>query len=187
MTFVKIKNFWYKEVKYKENQDLETYKYLAWIDILHYQTLAHRLINNPDLYEQMTKNMNTVQEDLKENKILYINKYGAYYPFTNQTEIEDFDFSNTRPYLENEGLTGWLDSKGIFYECNYGAHSYCLDFFNIEKENAIYFACAQDTFGDLFESVTMDGNKLTKEQDEWLNQNFFALSEKQQDIVKTFS
>ena len=105
---------------------------------------------------------------------------------TDNDEIEDWDYSDQRPFIENEGLCGWLSEDGKFYETVYGAHSEILSIYEDEIKNAIYFSYGKDVYNELFEMVIKNTDSLSKEQEEWINNNYFALSEKQQEIVKGF-
>ena len=59
-------------------------------------------------------------------------------------------------------------------------------FYENEIKNAIYFSYGKDVYNELFEMVIKNTDSLSKEQEEWINNNYFALSEKQQEIVKGF-
>lgn len=61
-----------------------------------------------------------------------------------------------------------------------------LNIYENEIKNAIYFSYGKDVYNELYEMVIKNTDSLSKKQEEWLNANYFALSEKQQDIVKGF-
>lgn len=58
-----------------------------------------------------------------------------------------------------------------------------LSIYENEIKNAIYFSYGKDVYNELFVKNT---DSLSKEQEKWINNNYFALSEKQQEIVKGF-
>lgn len=145
-----------------------------------------RLANNIDLLERMLSKLPKMEDELRTHKTLYVNKVGGFFKKTDNDEIEDWDYSDTRPFVENEGLCGWLSEDGKFYETVYGAHSEILSIYENEIKNAIYFSYGKDVYNELFEMVIKNTDSLSKEQEEWLNANYFALSEKQQEIVKGF-
>ena len=145
-----------------------------------------RLANNIDLLERMLSKLPKMEDELRNHKTLYVNKVGGFFMKTDNDEIEDWDYSDTRPFVENEGLCGWLSEDGKFYETVYGAHSEVLNIYENEIKNAIYFSYGKDVYNELFEMVIKNTDSLSKEQEKWLNANYFALSEKQQEIVKGF-
>lgn len=94
-----------------------------------------------------------------------------------------------RPYEPNEGLTGWLDVDGTFYECLYGMHAETLDYFKLNKlhkdrSEPVYFASSKDLFGDQFDSVEISSD-LTEDQFDWIRENFFALSDAQRRQIES--
>lgn len=186
MTYVKINGNWFKELEFKENYSKEEKFYLDYLDLIHKKNLMIRLANNISLLERMLDKMPTMEEELKTHKTIYVNKVGGFFFKTDNDEIEDWEHSDQRPFVENEGLCGWLSADGKFYESVYGAHSEILNLYDSEIKNAIYFSYGKDVYNELFEMVIKNTDDLTKEQEEWLNANYFALSEKQQEIVKGF-
>lgn len=186
MTYVKINGNWFKEVQFKEEYSKEEKLYLKYIDLIHTKNLMIRLANNIDLLERMLYKMPTMEEELRNHKTLYVNKVGGFFKRAKNDEIEDWDYSDQRPFIENEGLCGWLSEDGKFYESVYGAHSEVLNLYFPKIKNGIYFSYGKDVNNELFEMVIKNTNGLTKEQEEWINNNYFALSEKQQEIVKGF-
>lgn len=61
-----------------------------------------------------------------------------------------------------------------------------LNIYENEIKNTIYFSYGTDVYNELYEMVVKNTDRLSKEQEEWLNANYFSLSEKQQEIVKGF-
>lgn len=134
----------------------------------------------------MLSKLPKMEDELRTHKTLYVNKVSGFFMKPDNDEIEDYDYSDTRPFVKNEGLCGWLSEDGKFYETVYGAHSEVLSVYENEIKNAIYFSYGKDVYNELFETVIKNTDSLSKEQEQWLNDNYFALSEKQQDIVKGF-
>ena len=186
MTYVKINGAWYKELQFKEEYTAQEKLYLWYIDLVHKKNLMTRLANNIDLLERMLSKLPKMEDELRTHKTLYVNKVGGFFIKVTEDEIEDWDYSDTRPFVENEGLCGWLSEDGEFYETVYGAHSEVLSIYEDKIKNAIYFSYGKDVYNELFEMVIKNTDSLSKEQEEWLNANYFALSEKQQEIVKGF-
>ena len=186
MTYVKINGAWYKELQFKEEYTSQEKLYLWYVDLIHKKNLMIRLANNIDLLERMLSKLPKMEDELRTHKTLYVNKVGGFFIKATEDEIEDYDYSETRPFVENEGLCGWLSEDGRFYESVYGAHSDVLNLYGDKIKNAIYFSYGKDVYNELYEMVIKNTDSLSKEQEEWLNANYFALSEKQQEIVKGF-
>lgn len=189
-TYFRINGGWYLEVGLERyNLDEEFQEYVDFFDRYHAHALTQRLLNQPDLLQTMLNKMQRMQEHLDKGKILYVNKAGGFCLITEDTEIEACVQAEHRPYEPNEGLTGWLDVDGKFYECLYGMHSETLDYFKLNKlhkdrSEPIYFASSKDLFGDQFDSVEISAN-LTENQFDWIRENFFALSAAQRRQIES--
>ena len=125
--------------------------------------------------------MDFMSESIDEHGTLYVNKVGGFYPVTESTAIEQIIQAEHRPYQDEEGLTGWLDTDGTFYEGIYGLHDLILDYFvlvHFGEGEAVYFSSDVDLFGEMFESV--QGSDLTEAQRRWFVENMHALTLEQQ-------
>ena len=186
-----INGGWYLEVGLERyNLDDEFREYVDFFDLYHAKTLTQRLLNQPDLLQMMLNKMQLMHEHLDKDKILYVNKVGGFYLMTEDTRVEMCVLdAKHRPYEPNEGLTGWLDVDGTFYECLYGMHAETLDYFKLNKlhkdrSEPVYFASSKDLFGDQFDSVEISSD-LTEDQFDWIRENFFALSDAQRRQIES--
>ena len=189
-TYFLINGGWYLEVGLERyTLDDEFREYVDFFDLYHAKTLTQRLIDQPDLLSMMLNKMQLMHEHLDKDKILYVNPVGGFYLMTEDAEIEACVYAEHRPYEPNEGLTGWLDVDGTFYECLYGMHSETLDYFKLNKlhkdrSEPVYFASSEDLFGDQFDSVEISSD-LTEDQFDWIRENFFALSAAQRRQIES--
>lgn len=125
--------------------------------------------------------MDYMSDSVAKHGTLYVNKAGGFYPVTESTNIEQIIQAEHRPYQDEEGLTGWLDTDGTFYEGIYGLHDVILDYFNLAQSidgEAVYFSSDVNLFGEMFESV--QGSDLTEAQRRWFVENMYALTLEQQ-------
>ena len=60
-----------------------------------------RLANNIDLLERMLSKLPKMEDELRTHKTLYVNKVGGFFIKATEDEIEDYDYSETRPFVEN--------------------------------------------------------------------------------------
>lgn len=97
----------------------------------------------------MLSKLPKMEDELRTHKTLYVNKVGGFFIKATEDEIEDYDYSETRPFVENEGLCGWLSEDGRFYESVYGAHSDVLNLYGDKIKNAIYFSYGKDVYNEL--------------------------------------
>lgn len=181
-TYALINDSWYLVVTQEDYEFNEEFRYLVdFYDHYHAKTLQKRLFNRPDLLNIMMSKMDYMPDSVAKHGTLYVNKVGGFYPVTESTNIEQIIQAEHRPYRDEEGLTGWLDTDGTFYEGIYGLHDVILDYFSLaqsEEGEAVYFSSDVDLFGEMFESV--QGSDLTEAQRQWFDENMHALTIEQQ-------
>lgn len=181
-TYALIDGAWYLVVTQEDYEFNEAFRYLVdFYDHYHAKTLQKRLFNQPDLLNIMMSKMDYMSDLVAKHGTLYVNKVGGFYPVTESTNIEQIIQAEHRPYQDEEGLTGWLDIDGTFYEGIYGLHDVILDYFNLAQSidgEAVYFSSDVDLFGEMFESV--QGSDLTESQCRWFAENMYALTLEQQ-------
>ena len=181
-TYALINDSWYLVVTQEDYEYNEEFRQLVdFYDHYHAKTLQKRLFNQPDLLNMMMSKMDYMSDSVAKHGTLYVNKVGGFYPVTESTVIEQIIQAEHRPYQDEEGLTGWLDTDGTFYEGIYGLHDVILDYFNLtacDDEEAVYFSSDVDLFGEMFESV--QGSNLTEAQRRWFVENMYALTLEQQ-------
>ena len=181
-TYALINDSWYLVVTQEDYEFNEEFRQLVdFYDHYHAKTLQKRLFNQPDLLNIMMSKMDYMSDSVAKHGTLYVNKVGGFYPFTESTVIEQIIQAEHRPYQDEEGLTGWLDTDGSFYEGIYGLHDVILDYFNLAQSidgEAVYFSSDVDLFGEMFESV--QGSNLTEAQRRWFDENMHALTLEQQ-------
>ena len=181
-TYALINDSWYLVVTQEDYELNEEFRHLVdFYDHYHAKTLQKRLFNQPDLLNMMMSKMDYMSDSVAKHGTLYVNKVGGFYPVTESTVIEQIIQAEHRPYQDEEGLTGWLDTDGTFYEGIYGLHDVILDYFNLAQSidgEAVYFSSDVDLFGEMFESV--QGSDLTEAQCQWFAENMHALTIEQQ-------
>lgn len=181
-TYALINDSWYLVVTQEDYELNEEFRHLVdFYDHYHAKTLQKRLFNQPDLLNIMMSKMDYMSDSVAKHGTLYVNKAGGFYPVTESTNIEQIIQAEHRPYQDEEGLTGWLDTDGTFYEGIYGLHDVILDYFNLDQsidDEAVYFSSDVDLFGEMFESV--QGSNLTEAQRRWFVENMYALTLEQQ-------
>lgn len=181
-TYALIEGSWYLVVTQEDYEFNEEFRHLVdFYDHYHAKTLQKRLFNQPDLLNMMMIKMDYMSDSVAKHGTLYVNKVGGFYPVTESTNIEQIIQAEHRPYQDEEGLTGWLDTDGTFYEGTYGLHDVILDYFNLAQSidgEAVYFSSDVDLFGEMFESV--QGSNLTEAQRRWFDENMHALTLEQQ-------
>lgn len=181
-TYALIDGSWYLVVTQEDYELNEEFQHLVdFYDHYHAKTLQKRLYTQPDLLNMMMSKMDYMSDSVAKSGTLYVNKVGGFYPFTESTVIEQIIQAEHRPYQDEEGLTGWLDTDGSFYEGIYGLHDVILDYFNLAQSidgEAVYFSSDVDLFGEMFESV--QGSNLTEAQRRWFDENMHALTLEQQ-------
>lgn len=182
-TYALIDDSWYLVVTQEDYELNEEFRHLVdFYDHYHAKTLQKRLFNQPDLLNMMMSKMDYMYDSVAEHGTLYVNKVGGFYTVTESTVIEQIIQAKHRPYRDEEGLTGWLDIDGTFYEGIYGLHDLILDYFSLDTNcrdgEAVYFSSDVDLFGEMFESV--QGSDLTEAQRQWFVENMHALTLEQQ-------
>lgn len=181
-TYALINDSWYLVVTQEDYKFNEEFRHLVdFYDHYHAKTLQKRLFKQPDLLNIMMSKMDYMSDSVAKHGTLYVNKVGGFYPVTESTNIEQIIQAEHRPYQDEEGLTGWLDTDGTFYEGIYGLHDVILDHFNLAQSidgEAVYFSSDVDLFGEMFESV--QGSNLTEAQRRWFVENMHALTLEQQ-------
>lgn len=181
-TYALIDGSWYLVVTQEDYELNEEFRHLVdFYDHYHAKTLQKRLFNQPDLLNIMMSKMDYMYDSVVKHGTLYVNKVGGFYPVTESTVIEQIIQADHRPYQDEEGLTGWLDTDGTFYEGIYGLHDLILDYFSLVQfgeGEAVYFSSDVDLFGEMFESV--QGSDLTEAQRQWFVENMHALTLEQQ-------
>ena len=182
-TYALIDGSWYLVVTQEDYELNEEFQHLVdFYDHYHAKTLQKRLYTQPDLLNMMMSKMDYMSDSVAKSGTLYVNKVGGFYPVAESTNIEQIIQAEHRPYLDEEGLTGWLDTDGTFYEGTYGLHDVILDYFSLDPNDrdgeAVYLSADTDLFGDMFESV--QGSNLTEAQRLWFEENMHALTFAQQ-------
>jgi hypothetical protein len=186
---------WYrvldKNVVFNDETDedikAEDLAFMADLEDWHVTALTQRLTFSPDILASMLAQKPTPAETLLKDGMLYVNKVGGYYPDPTD-EIVAIEERPQRPLKDNEGFTGWLDSRGRFYECIYGTHNAIAFNRDIEDdEAAIYFACATSPVTQALTDVANLGLKEpTDAQRAWLKTYKHQLSPNQREALADY-